>query len=74
MPNKIWNDLEVSEIKIMKKTMTTPEIARKKGLQVTQVNYALYYYVMKEQATIKPVEVGELGKPKKKTFWQWLTG
>tara|TARA_R110000824_G_scaffold329881_1_gene516644 strand:- start:1436 stop:1660 length:225 start_codon:yes stop_codon:yes gene_type:complete len=74
MPNKIWNDLEVAEIKIMKKTMTTPEIARKKGLRVTQVNYVLYYYVMKEQATIKPVEVGELGKLKKKTFWQWLTG
>ena len=47
MSSKKWNDVEIAEIKIMKKTMTIREIAEKKGLRVPQVTYALYAYSKK---------------------------
>ncbi len=87
MPNKEWNDVEIAEIKIMKKTMTIREIAEKKGLRVPQVNYALYDYL--EKGKIKSMaEVRKrfderesasekqkaLEQPKKKSFWRWLVG
>ena len=87
MPNKEWNDIEIAEIKIMKKTMTIREIAEKKGLRVPQVTYALYAYLEKgkiksmaevrkrfderESASEKEKVVEQ---PKKKSFWHWLVG
>ena len=87
MPNKEWNDIEIAEIKIMKKTMTIREIAEKKGLRVPQVTYALYAYL--EKGKIKSMaEVRKrfderesayekekvVEQPKKKSFWHWLVG
>tara|TARA_R110000822_G_scaffold181739_2_gene321418 strand:- start:286 stop:531 length:246 start_codon:yes stop_codon:yes gene_type:complete len=81
MSSKKWDDVEVAEIKIMKKTMTIPEIAERKGLRVPQVTYALYSYCKKG----KIKSMAEVRKrfddqreapeqPKKKTFWGWLFG
>ena len=87
MSSKKWNDVEVAEIKIMKKTMTIGEIAEKKGLRVPQVTYALYSYLEKDE--IKSMaEVRKrfderenasekekvVEQPKKKSFWDWLVG
>lgn len=81
MPNKEWDDGEVSEIKIMKKTMKIHEIAKRKGLRVYQVNYALYSYCkkgkIKSMAGVrKRFDDREKApeQPKKKTFWGWLFG
>tara|TARA_R110000787_G_scaffold266496_1_gene372621 strand:- start:1269 stop:1547 length:279 start_codon:yes stop_codon:yes gene_type:complete len=66
MPKKEWTRKEIAKIKTMKKTMTASQIAKKKGLRVSQVNYALY----KEPSKIfKPVFVEEsLDIPEIKTM------
>jgi len=66
MPKKEWTRKEIAKIKTMKKTMTASQIAKKIGLRVSQVNYALY----KEPSRIfKPVFVEEnLDIPKIKTM------
>ena len=86
MPKKEWTRKEIAKIKTMKKTMTASQIAKKKGLKISQVNYALY----KEPSRIfKPIfieeslEIPEIktmaevrGRLKKreepKTFWERL--
>lgn len=86
MPKKEWTRKEIAKIKTMKKTMTASQIAKKKGLKISQVNYALY----REPSRIfKPVFVEESldfpeiktmaevrGRLKKreetKTFWERL--
>ena len=66
MPKKEWTRGEVAEIKAMKKTMTASQIAKKKGLRVSQVNYALY---KAPSQIFKPAFVEEsLDIPKIKTM------
>ena len=86
MPNKKWNNKEVAEIKIMKKSMTAPQIAEKLKMRLTQINYALYSYLpeippfeeIASEATSKIKTMAEVRErfeqPKRKTFLEWLFG